>query len=95
MHGAVHIAMALRTLGGESDRKISCFDVVWQVQNRCERWWCFQTCFIFVPRSLGKMIKFEEHIFSDGLKPPNQAGDLLYLGGLNTTELCEDYDKAL
>ena len=29
--------------------------------------------FIFTPK-LGEMIKFDEHIFSDGLKAPTRAG---------------------
>ena len=57
MRGALDVAMALRTLGGESDPKILCFDVFWS--------------------------------------GPKRLVICCFFGGLHTTEICEDYDKAV
>ena len=55
VHGALDVAMALRTLGGESDPKISCFDGFWSGPKRCVK---VVVCFkhvLFLPRSLREM----------------------------------------
>ena len=41
------------------------------------------------------MIKFDKLICFRWVETTNQAGYCCILGGLNTTELGEDYDKAL
>ena len=50
--------------------------VIKGAKNDNNRWW-FQISFIFSP-ILEEMIQFDEHIFSDGLKPPTSINGLIH-----------------
>ena len=84
VHGALHVAMALRTLGGESDPKISCFDGFWSGPKTLMTGGGNSNMFYFYPDPCGKCDQIWRAFFFRWVgSTTNQAGDLLFFWGLN------------